>query len=199
MRRSLGWITGIIICLQLLTGCDKDACVESDCQNGGVCESGFCRCPDGFAGTSCEVVLSPCAVQNCHPTRSLTCEEVTDELARCICREGYEGPRCEQLWTQKFVGDYICTQECGQGQVSFGMKVTVGREFNRIALGNFANENAEIAGKLIDPNVFEIYEQYMTFGVISGAGSILPDGKIELFYTLIARGDTSSCVATLVR
>ncbi|WP_339923193.1 hypothetical protein [uncultured Cyclobacterium sp.] len=33
---------------------EKDACAELTCQNGGICNGGFCDCPIGFLGSSCD-------------------------------------------------------------------------------------------------------------------------------------------------
>ncbi len=38
----------------LYTGCVQDSCTDLQCQNGGSCADGFCRCPTGYEGTECE-------------------------------------------------------------------------------------------------------------------------------------------------
>lgn len=38
----------------LYTSCEKDSCLELRCLNGGACSDGFCRCPSGFEGPTCE-------------------------------------------------------------------------------------------------------------------------------------------------
>lgn len=42
----------------LYTACEKDACTQLSCRNGGSCADGFCRCPSGFDGAECEIKLS---------------------------------------------------------------------------------------------------------------------------------------------
>lgn len=37
------------------TSCTYDSCKALVCQNDGVCTDDFCRCPDGFTGTQCEI------------------------------------------------------------------------------------------------------------------------------------------------
>lgn len=39
----------------LLTSCEKDACTQLTCRNGGTCNEGFCRCQDGYSGAECEL------------------------------------------------------------------------------------------------------------------------------------------------
>ena len=43
------------------TGCNKtDVCTDVICENGGFCNSdGFCDCPEGYSGFSCEVENTP--------------------------------------------------------------------------------------------------------------------------------------------
>jgi hypothetical protein len=40
------------------TSCEKDACTELICRNGGSCSEGFCRCKTGFEGTECELKVT---------------------------------------------------------------------------------------------------------------------------------------------
>jgi hypothetical protein len=37
-----------------ITSCEKDACTDVQCQNGGSCGGGFCHCPVGYEGAVCE-------------------------------------------------------------------------------------------------------------------------------------------------
>ena len=40
------------------TSCEKDACTQLTCKNGGACAEGFCRCKAGFEGTECELKIA---------------------------------------------------------------------------------------------------------------------------------------------
>ena len=40
------------------TACEKDACTELKCRNGGSCAEGFCRCKTGYEGAECELKQS---------------------------------------------------------------------------------------------------------------------------------------------
>ncbi len=37
------------------TACEKDACTDLKCRNGGNCAEGFCRCKTGYEGAECEL------------------------------------------------------------------------------------------------------------------------------------------------
>jgi hypothetical protein len=47
------------VCLLALSGCKKDACETSNCQNGGICNDGRCDCPQGFYGSDCGQQITP--------------------------------------------------------------------------------------------------------------------------------------------
>jgi hypothetical protein len=40
----------------VFTSCEKDACDDIVCANGGTCTEGICACPSGYEGTLCETV-----------------------------------------------------------------------------------------------------------------------------------------------
>lgn len=46
---SLGALSAITY-----TACNKDACKDVVCQNGGTCVSGACSCPTGYEGNNCQ-------------------------------------------------------------------------------------------------------------------------------------------------
>lgn len=52
----------LCFCAMVLPGCSKDAsdeelCEGVTCENGGICVSGTCGCPEWYAGSSCELVV----------------------------------------------------------------------------------------------------------------------------------------------
>ena len=40
------------------TACNKDACKDVTCNNGGTCSGGNCTCPSGYSGNNCETLWS---------------------------------------------------------------------------------------------------------------------------------------------
>jgi EGF-like domain len=46
-------VVGFIL---LVAACTKplDPCAATNCQNGGVCDDGSCKCPSGYEGAECE-------------------------------------------------------------------------------------------------------------------------------------------------
>lgn len=39
----------------IIGACSTDECKKIKCQNNGVCNDGYCMCPDGFEGKYCEI------------------------------------------------------------------------------------------------------------------------------------------------
>ena len=42
-------------CPECLSPVADDKSCKPACQNGGTCSKGYCNCPDGFVGISCEI------------------------------------------------------------------------------------------------------------------------------------------------
>ena len=72
---------------------------NSQCENGGVCDvaTGLCDCLKGFKGHQCAVASSEidhCASSPCH--HGGVCRSNGNDLTfGCICREGFNGTRCQ--------------------------------------------------------------------------------------------------------
>lgn len=45
----------LLFVVLLLSNCTASRCDLVDCQNGGVCEEGFCICETGFYGDNCDL------------------------------------------------------------------------------------------------------------------------------------------------
>ena len=78
------------------------------------------------------------------------------------------------------------------------MSIDGGPRFKQLTLSNFHNQagsvsSARIVVNLLQANVFDIYEQFMAFGVVSGAGSYQPSsGNLNLNYQIISKESLSS-------
>ncbi|MEO1451997.1 MAG: hypothetical protein AAFV07_20870, partial [Bacteroidota bacterium] len=121
--------------------------------------------------------------------------------ARCICRDGFEGDLCGDQWTDKFLGEYSATETCNNIGFSFNINALAGPEFKKFTLANFRNEatdslTAKVVAEMVNPTVFNIPEQFMHFGAVTGFGSF-SDGKINLTYEVINGKDTLLCTAEL--
>ena len=48
----------------VFTSCEKDACDDIVCANGGTCTEGICACPSGYTGTLCDTKANSSFVGN---------------------------------------------------------------------------------------------------------------------------------------
>jgi hypothetical protein len=190
--------------MAFLAACKPDPCAGVACQNGGTCVNGFCECTDEYTGPSCALPLDPCITKSCPPERSENCLALSPSEARCICRSGFEGDTCQARWEDKFVGSWTCRETCDSILFSFPLQIQAGPEFSRFTLVNFNNQPgavgpAKIVARLEQAQAFEIQEQFMSFGIVSGFGLWENERRISLSYTIIAGADTLRCQAVLER
>jgi hypothetical protein len=199
MRPYFSWLI-LLSGWLLIGGCANDPCATRNCQNGGFCIDGACDCPAGFTGANCELSLDPCDRKDCDPQRSRTC--VSDgDLARCVCETGFEGERCQQAWTDKFLKRYRVVESCGGDDQIFFAEVVDGPRFQQLTLNNFHNQassitSARIVTDLVSSTVGSITDQFMTFGKVDGSVNYLSNGQLALTYTIATDSDTLVCAAT---
>ena len=120
--------------------------------------------------------------------------------ARCLCKSGYEGDLCDQTWEDKYEGTFDKTEICPSLTRTFAVGVETGPNPGQITISNFSNQagsqtTAKVVANLLGSKVFDIYEQFMTFGKVVGSGSLGNDDKIRLTYTI----DSVQCNAILER
>ena len=63
----------------------------------------------------------------------------------CYCLDGYEGPECQTIAAQKYVGNYTVVANCFQGSYigsPFDFILWDGAYPNRITFGNFMNQGS---------------------------------------------------------
>lgn len=201
----IGW-------LWMAIGCEPDPCADLACENGSVCNNGFCICPDGFAGVNCELVLDPCLQLTCDSIRTEGCVANADNTdARCVCRDGYEGNQCLRPWSNKFLGRYQVSEICNTETQFFFADIEEGPRFQQITLKNFHNQtsaitSARIVANLVTSQVAAIQDQFMVFGEVDGNVSENGPGELLLSYSIIfvrdsmtMERDTLNCAATYER
>lgn len=192
----------IILMAMLSWASCTDECEDIQCQNAGICVDGRCDCPEGFTGQFCEVEIDPCIGLQC--VNADTCLVDNQGVARCICEYGYEGTRCDSLWTGKYTGAFNVDEVCGPTN-SFLVSITAGPRFGEITIENFHNKagtggTAKVVAQAITSNTLYIPEQFMHFGRVEGSGGFGPGlFQFTLDYTVINNGDTLECSAVFAR
>ena len=204
MRKKFSFVkylSGIAFCLLLMISCKEDPCDTLICVNDGTCVDGKCQCPEGFIGPTCGIQLDPCLQKPCSEAGTQACVS-NDGIARCDCKLGFEGELCETLWEDKFVGAYTSSELCDGENVSAFVAVDPGPNPRQVTFVNFNGQatdstTAKVVANLVNSTVFDIYEQFMPFGRVTGAGTIEANGQINMNFQIITPTDTSACSAVL--
>ncbi len=201
MSQAIWWWMGGML---LLAGMAcQDPCENRFCENGGVCVDGTCECPTGFIGPNCNIALDPCRRADCVPGQTDTCVVQNDE-PRCVCREGFEGERCEDRWEDKFAGEFSAQETCNGNGGAFNMSVETGPSPRQVTFINLNNQSvanpvaSKVVGRFLNRTSIEIYEQFMAFGRVTGSGSIDASQTIFLTYEIVTATDTLQCNAVLM-
>lgn len=197
-------ISYFLLCILTVLGtaCKPDACDKVLCKNNGICDNGFCDCPEGFTGVNCEIKINPCFTLGCDTLNSVC--DTTTTPASCICNEGWEGSLCNETWAKKYFGTFNASEICNGTSNTYSAEVITGTKFNSMVIKNFRNEQsagltAKVLCELLTPYNFRIPGQYMSFGYVEGGGELSPDKKfIEINYKLISISTTDTTHCTLV-
>lgn len=199
-KRSVRILIGtLILGIGLFSaGCKEDPCETLTCDNGGICLDGKCDCPEEFAGPTCSIKLDPCLQKPCSEAGTQACIAGNNGTAICECKPGFEGNLCETKWEKKFAGNFISSEACNGENVNYTLMITEGPNPRQITMANFNNRatdstTAKVVANLLTSNVLDIYEQYMPFGRVSGAGTINADRQITLTFQIITPTDTLIC------
>ncbi|MEM7368870.1 MAG: hypothetical protein AAF587_09715 [Bacteroidota bacterium] len=203
MRFRIHWIYFPLLCL---LACRPDPCERRICENDGICIDGTCQCPEGFIGPECNIELDPCKIKQCVSNQTQECQVNNQKEAVCVCKDGFEGDLCQDLWTNKFKGNYDCTEACNGESLLFPVTIEEGPEFKRITIVNFHNQfndslmlESKVVVDLINPTVLEIKDQFMIFGLVEGAGHLQSEDLIVMNYSITTDIDTLSCHASFQR
>ncbi|MDX2245718.1 MAG: hypothetical protein SF052_03015 [Bacteroidia bacterium] len=188
-------LTGLVL---FSPGCEEDPCETLTCDNGGVCLDGKCDCPEEFIGPTCSIKLDPCLQKPCSEAGTEACIAGNNGTAVCDCKLGYEGNLCETKWETKFTGNFISSEVCDGENVNYTLMITPGPNPRQITIANFNDQatdstTAKVVGNLLNGTVFDIYKQYMSFGIVTGGGSIDDQRRITLTFQIIRASDTLVC------
>ncbi len=158
-----------IICIVLLSACDKNICPDNECLNGGLCVDGACDCPIGWTGDLCEESTDPCANLNCLNDGVCT-------TGLCTCLNGFTGIFCQTEIAELFVGKWLAETDCYYaGMDTFTAEII--RNGDEIFILNF-NGYGQAIGLTADINLFDAtFSSTLYNGVsLNGLAAVADDG-----------------------
>lgn len=147
MRIALFFL--IVISLFGAESCRK-GCKDVQCQNGGECFNGTCRCPGRWSGILCDT----------------------------LCPIGYEGRYCASLSRTKFLRTWNATTTAPGSLVKHLLTISADNFAEGIIITNFNNEGFTVKASMLDYNSFEILPQNATgsyTGPVEGSGYLNGD------------------------
>lgn len=86
---NTSFLISILTTILLLNSCKKDPCETKVCQNGGFCDDGTCKCPEGFSGTNCEIDNRPACQKN--NTGQIVFDNYSSNPYDCYVNNIYKG------------------------------------------------------------------------------------------------------------
>lgn len=83
------------------SSCTTDSCKALKCRNGGTCADEFCRCPDGWEGTQCELFTRNKYVGKYHGITKINNEPVIQDSAYMVDETGTQLGVLFNLYSRK--------------------------------------------------------------------------------------------------
>lgn len=207
MKYSRVIFTSVVTILTFLsvvyTSCTKstieyNACASMQCQNGGVCEEGFCNCPPDYTGVYCETKIEPC--------KDIVCLNGGNCVnGDCICAAGYEGKKCEDEIRTKFLGEWKGLNYCDNSLFDINMTIIENKDSVLVVIINNPagiDKNPAVTGKLVGQEIIFSDHEVSAGLYISGKLTYTPvspgvsEPHIVLDFTMKTdQGNSKDCQA----
>lgn len=117
----------------------------------------------------------------------------------CVCPQGYEGPNCDILSQDKYIGSFFVSESCNPGQPqgwTFS-SISPGFSIDKIIISNFLGIGRD-AEATVNGNFVTIPNQTIGSYQFSGNGSFIENAnRIEITYEYYVNGTASRCTAYL--
>lgn len=121
---------------------------------------------------------------------------------QCICPPGYEGPDCDILSKDKYVGNYRVTESCNPG-VERGWTFTTilsGNGVDKIEFTNVLNTGLSAEAVIVTNSAIRFDTQNLGSIQFAGVGNYIENAnRIELEYEYYVNGQANRCTAFLYR
>ena len=166
------WPNFLLLAL-IMISCEANPCEEVNCQNGGVCFEGDCRCQPGFSGLDCSE--NDCDNRTCQ--NGGNCEQGV-----CDCPLEYTGIECEKRVTDQYNGVYFTKLEPTNSCLTqrYAVVISNGPQARDLVLLNIQNDGLFTEGYLEVPELILFEEP----GIISGG--ILRNSDNSLYVEFVS-------------
>ena len=151
-----------------------------------------CKCPSPFGGLKCETDL--CSGTNCGINGNCY-------YGNCLCSPGYEGPQCENLVTEKFVGTFTAHTSCPNSGNNYSTTISAHSSPSSKEIRIDPILGFSLFGN-VNGRTIVVGSQEVSGTNYSGRGSITENGKkIDLTITIDPYGATPpyDCQFTFTR
>ena len=119
----------------------------------------------------------------------------------CVCPQGYEGPNCDILSQDKYIGNYFVSESCNPGTASgwsFSY-ISPGNGIDKITFSNALNLGLT-AEAVINGNFITFPQQNLGSIQFAGQGSFIENAnRIEITYEYYRNGTANRCTAYLTK
>lgn len=112
----------------------------------------------------------------------------------CDCDEGYEGPNCETIQREKFIGSYRGSESCITGNYDYFLSISSSpTSVAEILINNLFESGESVVARMgSDGYSFVIPSQPMGSSTVSGSGS-LSGITITITFSVNLQGSIDNC------
>lgn len=115
----------------------------------------------------------------------------------CVCPQGYEGPNCDMLSQDKYVGNYIVSESCNPGTPSGwnSSYISPGNGIDKIIVNNVINSGLS-AEAVVNGNFITFPSQNLGSIKFAGQGTFIENAnRMEFTYEYYRNGTANRCTA----
>lgn len=142
-----------------------DECSEVVCENGGVCVSGVCDCPDGFEGEFCEIHSALLLKREFSEDETLTTYDYNDDRLLTTLTRYFQGEISQTIDYQYFP-DSIVINYTYPPDTDPSILVTSYSKYSKISGDEIRYESYLSNGELLTDRTFKSFDENCSYSII---------------------------------
>ncbi len=111
-----------------------------------------------------------------------------------VCPVGYTGKDCKTLVRDQFIGVYVGTEQCTQGNDSYTVTIAANSDNVKVTMTNIYNDNYTAIGTVTGDNTIS-FNGSQAGATFSGTGTIV-GSQLTLDYTVSDATTSNTCKFT---